>query len=180
MSETISWYFDGDANIEKVQDRIRSCAEVTEITYSHVFIPCEFDGTSLKVRLFNTDPDNWNLYMFPYDSRKIRLTRSSAQLAESIISEEHFFRTFGLPLTPGSQTIPTQCEIKRSKSTGKNTLYVFRYEVCDYQTTKFDLDDVRLEFETLNDIENEFVAEKNYASNVKSVLLKLWEQKDLL
>jgi len=171
-----SWFFGDLETTNTAVSNLRSAKSVEEITLSHVYLKVDKANNKIKVHLYNTDPKNWNLFMFPYDTQKIRKRIDGKEILEVMNNEVEFFEKFDLPKFGTTDSkIPTQCEIKFSQSTNRQTLYIFVYDIISPSQKQFDFDEEILTFSSAQEITEYFlVNSEKYASNVPAIVKKIW------
>lgn len=165
-----------DDNISQDQRmRIQEEDTISELTISRVYIPISKSGDKVTFRFFNTDPKNWNLFMFPFESKKIRRKIDSDFVAKNATDISAIIGIEGAEFLDFSDDrISTQLEIKFSKSSGLNTLYVFLYRVVDPDEATFDFESRDISFKTSEDARSYFRKHgSEFASNVPDVVMEV-------
>lgn len=168
---SVSWKLVGELDIDTLTN-IRAAGPVEELTVSKVHVPVEKSEGSYLFRFFNTDPQNWNLFMFPFEAKKLRKKIDS----ESVVS--HASDPAALMGNEGAEyqefstgQIAPQAEIKFSKSSNLNTLYLFYYKLCMPSETDFPFDHRDVSFRGADEAAKYFEKHgSEFATNVPSVV----------
>jgi hypothetical protein len=177
ISENPTWFFGEERTTKLAKQAMLSSIPVEEITLSHVYLEVDWNEDCLEVYLYNTDPKNWNLFMFPYETRKIRRKIEGSEIVNVMDSEVKLFEKFDLPKSNGSNSgISTQCEVKFSQSTNRQTLYIFVYDIVKPNTKSFEFEQLKLSFFGLEELSKYFDDNSSkFASNVPGIIKKIWE-----
>jgi len=173
----LNWNFKDQDEIQNILNNLYLVEDIDELTYSKIYINLDIIDLKIKVRLFNTDPVNWNLYMFPYEAEKIRKKMSVLELKNILKNPNKFFNYVGITSFSDKNSW-FEGEIKKSKSTSKNTLYIFDYNLIRVGSKRFNFEYIDLEFDSLDSIKKELGNEKKYATNVLGVIEKIWIKKN--
>lgn len=151
---------------------IRAGEPVREVTVSKVYIPYKLDSTGHRFAFFNTDPVNWNLFMFPYESRKLRKEVSASYVADNVNNISAFIDENDSDFVEFADAkVPIEAEIKFSQSSNLNTLYIFVYRVIDLDEARFDFERREVAFSSANEARQHFDERaQEYASNVADIV----------
>lgn len=157
---------------ESILEKIRKSGPVEELTVSKVYIPFETSEGVFRFRVYNTDPKNWNIFMFPFEAQKLQkkidaqnVARYASNILNLVGDDGDEYKTFS------TGDVETQAEIKFSKSSNLNTLYVFFYKICNPSDVSFSFEHRDLEFSSAEDAKDFFAAhEHEFATNVPSVV----------
>ena len=169
-----SWSPSSELTAETLSS-IRAAGAVKELTVSKVFIPYEKFRSVHCFRFFNTDPKNWNLFMFPYESKKLRKEINSEHVASNAADISALIGEGGAEyLDFATGEVATQAEIKFSRSSNLNTLYVFFYRIVRPSDARFDFEHRDVEFSNANETKVYFETHAaEFASNVPGVVLEV-------
>lgn len=144
---------------------------VVEYVLGRNFVPLRKEPNRALVKLFNTDPKNWDSFMFAYDLEKQKARIESVDILRDTGALDQVLATIGMQPKDKSGPIPVQYEIKRSKTSGNLTLYIFVYELTDFER---DFGDMKSEVAEIPLAKGQRMRlPRNTASNVEPVLTRL-------
>ncbi|MEM7242981.1 MAG: hypothetical protein AAF429_12415 [Pseudomonadota bacterium] len=168
---SVSWKPSSKISAETFEG-IRKSGEVEELTVSKVYIPYEKSRGVHRFRFFNTDPKNWNLFMFPYESEKLRKKIDTEHVASNATEIGKLIGDGGADYVNfATGEVATQAEIKFSKSSNLNTLYIFFYKIVQPDADGFNFEHRDETFANIDEALAFFDTRgSEFASNVPSVV----------
>jgi len=141
-------------------------ARVSEYVLGRNYIPLRTTKNGAQAKLFNTDPVNWDSFMFAFDQAKQKERLDSVDLLHEPDALSRVALRAGLKIDGADSPLPTQFEIKISKSTGLLTFYIFTYEIVD-----FDRDFGDMKFAVVDiGADRTYALPEKVASNVRPVI----------